>query len=106
MIVLNSKRESILDTAMRCVSGERDQEYGEPERNFRIIAELWQTFIKARCIRQGNDVSINAEDVAAMMILFKIARVATGKGRSDNWVDIAGYAACGGEIEGGNENAE
>lgn len=34
-----------------------------------------------------------------MMCLFKIARIATGHGKADNWVDLAGYAACGGELE-------
>lgn len=31
--------------------------------------------------------------------LLKIARIATGHGKSDNWVDLAGYAACGGELQ-------
>lgn len=31
------------------------------------------------------------------MALFKIARIATGHGKADNWVDLAGYAACVGE---------
>lgn len=30
----------------------------------------------------------------------KVARIATGSGSQDNWIDLAGYAACGGEIEG------
>jgi hypothetical protein len=33
------------------------------------------------------------------MVLFKVARVATGHNKEDNWIDAAGYAACGGEIE-------
>lgn len=43
------------------------------------------------------------EDVAAMLALLKIARIASGHAKADNWVDLAGYAACGGEIEGGEE---
>lgn len=35
----------------------------------------------------------------AMMCLFKLARIATGHGKADNWIDLAGYAACGGELE-------
>lgn len=46
----------------------------------------------------GADLFICAEDVAAMMVLFKVGRLATGAGTADTWVDIAGYAACGGEI--------
>ena len=34
-----------------------------------------------------------------MLALLKIARIASGHGKSDNWVDLAGYAACGGEIQ-------
>ena len=33
-----------------------------------------------------------------MMILLKVGRIAGGSLSQDNWVDIAGYAACGGEI--------
>ena len=31
--------------------------------------------------------------------MFKVARIATGHGKADNWIDLAGYAACGGELE-------
>lgn len=40
---------------------------------------------------------INAKDVATMMGLLKVARIATGY-KEDNFVDLAGYAACAGEI--------
>ncbi len=43
------------------------------------------------------DATVFAEDVAVMMILMKIARI-KGGGSLDCWVDIAGYAACGGEL--------
>lgn len=37
---------------------------------------------------------LEAEDVAIMMILLKIARIQTGTFKPDNYIDIAGYAAC------------
>lgn len=37
-------------------------------------------------------------DVAMMMCLLKIARIKNGGGSGDSFVDLAGYAACGGEI--------
>ena len=43
--------------------------------------------------------AINPVDVAAMLALLKIARIASGHAKEDNWIDLAGYAACGGEIE-------
>lgn len=97
-------RKSILDAAAACVCGDRDQQYGGPETSFRMIAELWEPYIRQKCVSAGADVTINAEDVAAMMVLFKMARVATGSYNADSWIDAAGYAACGGEIAGGNGN--
>ena len=83
-------RESILQEAIRCVCGEREQQYGSPENNFRTISLLWSTYL---------EMDVTPVDVAALMILLKIARVASGHGKKDNWVDIAGYAACGGELQ-------
>lgn len=42
---------------------------------------------------------IETRDVAAMLALLKIARIASGHAKDDNWIDLAGYAACGGELE-------
>lgn len=33
-----------------------------------------------------------------MMALLKVARIYTGTGTEDSFVDLAGYAACAGEI--------
>ena len=82
-------RESILNRAIECVCGEREQDYGSPEDNFNRIATYWSTHL---------GMEITAEDVAVMMALLKIARIGTGTATDDSWVDLAGYAACGGEI--------
>lgn len=97
------KREEILDAAKRCVCGDREQDYGSPERNFQTIAYLWETYLDARCVFNGSDVIICPQDVAAMLALMKIARIASGHAKEDNWIDLAGYAACGGEIESGKD---
>lgn len=89
------KRAEILEAARACVCGDREQDYGSPENNFRTIAELWSAYLASA----GNDVIIGAKDVAAMLALLKIARIASGHAKADNWIDLAGYAACGGEIE-------
>ncbi len=94
-------RAEILNAAMRCVCGDREQDYGSPENSFRMIASLWEPFLKMKCLSPGAELTIRPEDVAAMMCLFKIARISTGHGKADNWVDLAGYAANGGEIETG-----
>ena len=92
-------RSEILDAAKICVCGEREQDYGSPERNFETIAEFWETYLKKRCVNAGADLTIEAHDVAALLALLKIARICSGHAKNDNWVDLAGYAACGGELE-------
>lgn len=83
-------RLEILEAAHLCVCGQREQEYGSPENNFKRIAEFWSAYL---------GYPIDSKDVAAMLALLKIARIASGHAKADNWVDLAGYAACGGEIE-------
>ena len=94
-------RKDILEAAYSCVNGDRDMQYGSPEDNFKLIAELWATYLKDRLHEPG----LAARDVAAMMALFKIARIKNGT-KSDNWIDLAGYAACGGEIDTRNSHDE
>ena len=69
-------REKILAEAKKNVCGQREQDYGSPEDSF------------------------NSYDVAVMMALLKVARLSNSPNHMDSWVDLAGYAACGGEIAG------
>lgn len=87
-------RDEVLGRAATCVSGDREQDYGSPEQNFKTIALLWSVYIQ----RLGRTY-LEDKDVAAMLALLKIARIASGNAKEDNWIDLAGYAACGGEIE-------
>lgn len=83
-------RIELLDLANECVCGDRNLQYGEPEDNFSSVAKLWSSYL---------DIDIVSEDVAIMMCLFKIARLKSSCYESkDSWVDLIGYAACGGEI--------
>ncbi len=85
------KRAEILEQARVCVCGEREADYGSPEDNFKTIADLWSAYTGR---------TYTALDVAMMMALLKVARIKAG-GTNDSFVDLAGYAACGGEIFGG-----
>lgn len=82
-------RKEILDRAAEIVGG-KDSQHGDTEDNFNRIARLWYAY---------KGVPFTGKDVAVMMILLKIARIASGHQCDDNFVDIAGYAACGGELE-------
>ena len=85
-------RGDILNVATARVCA-RSQDYGEPEDNFAKIAEYWSLYL-------GKPIS--SLDVAHMMLLLKLAR-ADAVGSIDMYVDMAGYAACAGEIWHKNE---
>lgn len=90
-------RAEVLHRAEQCVCGQREQDYGTPEDNFETIAEFWITYLNRACVDEEGCVYIDATDVAMMMALLKIARIAGGAGTRDSFIDLAGYAACGGE---------
>ena len=91
-------RQKVLEEALKCVNGEREKQYGNPEDNFRRIADLWSTYLTSLFEDEKIVVDIDPIDVAKMMILFKIARSNGDKDKLDNYVDILGYGACAAEI--------
>lgn len=90
-------RKRVLSEAERCVCGQRENEYGVPEDSFEMIGKLWTVYLDYA-------TKIDAHDVAAMMALLKIARIAKSPDHMDSWCDLAGYASCGGEIAGKDAN--
>ena len=78
-------REEILKEAIKCVCTDRNAQYGKPEDSFRMIANLWETYLNR---------PLTAHDVGMMMALLKIARIMTGQTKADNYIDAAGYIAC------------
>lgn len=84
-------RSECLQEAEKIVCSDREDTYGSPEDNFELIAHFWSHYLSYK---------VDPIDVANMMILLKVARAATGEFKIDNYVDIAGYAACGCEIGG------
>ena len=66
--------------------------------NLGCIADLWNAYLKGRWH------NLTGSDVALMMTLVKVSRAKNNPCHADNWVDGAGYMACGGEI--GTENVE
>lgn len=82
-------REDILDTAKEIVTGARQTTYGTPEDSFSTIAGLWGSYL---------GINVSPSDVAMLMVLLKVARSKGDAGYADNYVDIAGYAACAGEL--------
>jgi len=81
-------RSSTLDQAKQAVMSDRNTDYDDPEDNFNHIADMWNAYLR-------NDITLDAVDVANLMILVKLARITTSPKKQDHWVDVAGYAACG-----------
>lgn len=74
--------ETVLDTARRVTTIDRNQDYGHPADNHGRTAEFWSTFL---------GMEITSEQVCMMNILQKVSRgmaVLT----HDTLVDIAGYS--------------
>lgn len=94
-----ARKREILEAAIAACCGDRQLNYGTPEKNFERIAILWNAWMD---IRVSNPSITEGEfapwEIAAMMILMKLARLANTPGHKDSWIDIAGYAACGYDI--------
>ena len=91
------KREELLQKATEITKGAREQHYGKPENNFNNIARLWKAYFE----NIGYDIDVTPSDVAILMILMKTARLCSDSHHDDSWLDIAGYASCGSEINNG-----
>lgn len=83
------QRTEALRQAASLINGERDQQYGTPENNFRAIAAMWTGYL---------GILVEAHDVAALMTMVKLGRIRKDPKKADSWVDLAGYAACGAEV--------
>ncbi len=85
------KRDKLLDEAKNLVNGPRAKDYGDAYENHERVAQLWSTIL-------GQDVSVS--QVYQCLMALKLARLIVSPTHTDSWVDIAGYASLGGEIDG------
>nr|DAR72189.1 MAG TPA: hypothetical protein [Caudoviricetes sp.] len=89
------KKIEFLDEVKDIVT-EREGQHGKPAKTHRAIAELWSIYLSEKT---GIPVKIDAADVAMMQIQAKVGRFISGQSdHMDTVLDIAGYAACAGEI--------
>lgn len=88
-------KSEFLDEVKRIVA-EREGQHGKPAEVFKAIAAAWSAYLTAIV---GVPVLLREEDVAMMMVELKVQRFAGGQGtHMDTLLDIAGYAACAGEL--------
>ena len=86
------KRAEILDTAKGYVTRDRAATHGRAEDQFATIGQLWGALL---------GVPVTPAKVALMMAGLKLVRAWGNPAHEDNFIDLAGYAACGGEIATG-----
>lgn len=84
-------RALVLREAERLTTGDRNVTYGSPTANFENTADLWTVLLQP-LLKEG--ARLEPRHVADLMVALKLARNMTVPKR-DNFVDIAGYAACG-----------
>jgi hypothetical protein len=82
-------RATILDAAAQACLKDRAATHGGLEDSFGQIAAIWS-------VRLG--LLVTPEEVAILLIDLKTVRAWGNPHHADNWVDIAGYGACGGEL--------
>lgn len=85
-------RAQVLDAARAAVTVDRAATHGAPENSFGRIAAVWSA-------RLG--LTVTPAQVCILLADLKGCRAWDNPGHADNWVDLAGYAACGGEVAGG-----
>lgn len=91
---------TILEEAQSLVYGAREDDYGNPRDNMRAVGALWESYLSAKGL---TNIEFTAGDVAVMLLLLKLGRYATGRGKRDTYVDIAGYAAVLARTDGIDE---
>ena len=98
-----SPRVALLEEAIKITTHDRNASYGNPEDNLANIAAYWNSYLTQRAPDATVLPHLNGQDVAHMMILMKLARLATNPGHRDSLVDVAGYAACGEDCRAANQ---
>lgn len=86
-----TKKPSMLQQADATINGPRQSDYGDKLTNFAQISMLWQGMLAPKLLP---DSRITPEDVALLMMLVKMSRLAKSPDHFDSVLDIAGYAGC------------
>jgi len=82
-------RDDFLMAAQDVINGSRASEYGDNLETQSRIALIWSGIL---------GITVEAHQVPLLFITAKALRASRNAAHKDSWVDIAGYAALGGEI--------
>lgn len=87
-----TESRQVLEEAARLVSGPRNATHGDYTHEAQRIGTLWAALLDL-------PEAIPPRTVAAMMVALKMARATAGRVNRDDWIDAAGYAALGAQID-------
>lgn len=87
----------IASKAASLIGGNRAQTHGDFRQNHANIGALWTAYLSGRFATR-HAIILSPKDVAAMMVLLKVARTMLGNYNSDDAVDACGYSAIMGAI--------
>lgn len=82
-------RDDFLMAAQDIINGDRATDYGDSYDTQSRIAQIWSGIL---------GIEVEPHQVPLLFIAAKALRASKNAAHTDSWVDIAGYAALGGEI--------
>lgn len=95
-------RENVLAVAINLTTGDRNDAYNDPKINMQAMLELQEWFTRWRNHAGVSSVAEAGGHNAAMTMVFaKLARIAVGAPKADNYIDAAAYLAIAWECQVG-----
>ncbi len=101
---MSAERGKILGKAREVINGARQDRYGDAEDSFRTIGDMWSAYLNAALHPDPMHViHIGPHDVAMLLALLKVGRIAHGAHstdpqKMDSYVDLAGYTALAADM--------
>jgi hypothetical protein len=90
---------NLMAEAIETITNKRPGVHGSAEDSFRMIAELWTTYLRHTRLVRSHD-QLLPEDIAQMMSILKKCRAVYGDpSNADNFVDDLGYTALAGMMQ-------
>ena len=89
--IVQAPAETLAAEAIATIRGPRESDYGNKLANFTQIALLWNGYLARKLLPTGQ---LTATDVAQLMVLMKVARLAHKPEHHDSRVDVIGYMLC------------
>ena len=89
------QRDDILKLSSELINGQRAKDYGDSKTNHQRIADGRNVIVNSAW---EHGEKLEPSHLALMMAWVKIARLCNTIDHEDSWVDLASYAALGGEM--------